>query len=331
MPLNPMGNFSFNHIDQQDDLYKTKTAAEIKQLFDSRGNELKTALNALITALQSTTTDNSGAENIGIQSITGVTGSNVQSALEDLRLQINAAVAGTIPNGSITEDKLAFDIATDAASVSIVDSGNKFTATNVEEALDELFTSANSVKTNVSGAIGSPATVNDTGSQLAGYITTEKGRIVSEVGDGSSADSLKYLIDRLIVRSDAIATAINAKGVASTSADTLAQLATKIGLISTGKKFASGTATSTSNGALTISGLNFTPSIVIARVSGSTKQSTALKFGSSALNNTGDISFSATNNGTVTDVNKMNFTASGFTIFDFTLLVNTLHTWLAIE
>lgn len=267
MPLNKMGNFTFKHIDQQDDLYKTKTATEIKVALDSQADELKIVLNALIDSLKSQVVDDSGAENIGIQPITNVTGTNVQSALEDLRLQINAAVAGTIPDGSITQSKLAFTIATDAASTTIADTGLHFTATNVEGALDELFTSANSVKTNVSSAIGLPATVDDTGATLAGYITTEKGRIVSEVGDGSSADSLKYLIDRLIVRSADIATAINAKGVASTSADTLAQMATKIGLISSGARTASGTIT-TSNFRIIVRGLSFAPRLVVLRRTG---------------------------------------------------------------
>lgn len=276
MPLNKMGNFTFKHVDQQDDLYKTKTAAEIKTALDSQPNELKAVLNALIDSLQATVVGDSGAKNLGVSAISGVTGANVQAVLEDLKLQINGAVAGSIPPGTITQDKLAFSIATNAASTTIADTGNHFTATNVEGALDELFTSANSVKTNVSGAIGSPATVNDTGAQLASKITTEKGRIASEVGDGSSADTLKYLIDRLIVRSDAIATAVNAKGVASTSADTLAQLATKIGLISAGGKSFEGTVTSPSGNAnftyangtiiasphVTVTGLDFTPSSV---------------------------------------------------------------------
>lgn len=273
-----MGAFTFDHTAQQDDLYKAKTATQIKTDFDSRANEVKTALNNALTVLKGTTVGDSGAKNLGVSPISGVVGTNTQAILEDLKLQINGAVAGSIPDGSITQAKLAFTIATDAASTTIADAGLHFVSTNVEGALDELFTSANSVKTNVSGAIGLPATVNDTGSQLAGYITTEKGRIASEVGDGTSADTLKYLTDRLVVRSDAIATAVNAKGVASTSADTLAQLATKIGLIPVGTKSLSGT-TSVSAGTLpfiaangssvsfkyiTVTGLDFTPSSVIA-------------------------------------------------------------------
>jgi hypothetical protein len=163
-----------------------------------------------------------------------------------------------------------------ASNISIADTESHFTATNVEGALDELFTSANSVKTNVSGAIGLPATVNDTGSQLAGYITTEKGRIASNMGDGSSADTLKYLVDRLGIRLDELATNVNTKGVTATSADTLTQLVTKVSQISTGKKSASGTVTSSAS-TLTfilgnnssygsyfvqVTGLDFIPSVI---------------------------------------------------------------------
>lgn len=106
MPLTKQGNFSFNHVDQQDDIYKVKSALEIKTAFDSRASDLKTTLNALIDSLKSTAVNDSGAENIAIEPINGVTGANVQSALEDLRVKINSAVAGAIPDGSITKTKL---------------------------------------------------------------------------------------------------------------------------------------------------------------------------------------------------------------------------------
>lgn len=264
MPLNKQGDFTFNHSNQQDDLYKGMTAAEIKAAFDSQAIELKATLNSLIDSLKSTGVDDSGAENIGIQPIFGVTGANVQSALEDLRLRVNEAVAGTIPDGSIGPEKLSFEVAADAEGVSVTDAGNHFTSTNVEGVLDELFTSANSVKTNVSSAIGLPATANDTGAQLASKITTEKGKLATEIGDGSSANTLQYLTDRLIVRSNAIATAVNAKGTPATSADTLAQLATKIGQISTGKKWAEGDVQAPSFPfTITVNGLDFTPSIIV--------------------------------------------------------------------
>jgi len=74
-----------------------------------------------------------------------------------------------------------------------------------------------------------------------------------------------------------IANAVNSKGVVATSADTFPTLATKIGQIGTGKKFAKGTVTSSAtrtqfmlgNGSyynafdVTVSGLTFLPSRII--------------------------------------------------------------------
>lgn len=320
-----MGDFTFNHVAQQDDLYKSMSAEQIKQAFDSRGNELKTVVNNLIDALQATT----GAGNIGATTIEGLTGTTVQSLIEslktlvdgkakstdvytklallsttagssgadliksspisgvkgstireilqDLKYQINAAVVGTIPNGSITKEKLAFSIATDDTQITVTDANNHFTATKLDGVLDELFTSADNMQKNVSNAIGSPATGSDTSEQLAGHITTEKGRIASNVGDGASTDSLKYLVDRLEIRTDELAANINVKGVPATSADTLAQLSTKVSQIPTGKKWASGYVTSGGNmyfqyasststmglPHVIVTGLTFKPSFII--------------------------------------------------------------------
>jgi hypothetical protein len=85
MPLNKMGDFSFNHADQQDDLYKAKTSAEIKQDFDSRGEQLKVKLNDLIDKLQSIVDGDSGADNVKATAIDGLTGTTVQSLLESLK------------------------------------------------------------------------------------------------------------------------------------------------------------------------------------------------------------------------------------------------------
>jgi hypothetical protein len=110
-----------------------------------------------------------------------------------------------------------------ATSISVADPSNKFTATNVEAALLELFTFASDGKT-------------------------------------------------------AVANAVTAKGVTASPSDTFPALATKIGQISTGKKFATGTtvsssattaferltaATIVSLPSVTVTGLGFTPQIVM--------------------------------------------------------------------
>jgi hypothetical protein len=94
MPFEKFSSFSFNHADQQDDLYKAKTSAEIKQDFDSRGEQLKIKLNDLIDQLQSIADGDSGADNIKATSITGLTGTTVQSLLESLKQFIDAESAG---------------------------------------------------------------------------------------------------------------------------------------------------------------------------------------------------------------------------------------------
>ncbi|MBE2923898.1 hypothetical protein HPJ95_05045 [Anoxybacillus flavithermus] len=60
-----------------------------------------------------------------------------------------------------------------------------------------------------------------------------------------------------------IANAITAKGVSASPTETFASLAAKIGQISTGKKWASGTVSVTSNVYLVVTGLTFKPSHVI--------------------------------------------------------------------
>lgn len=51
----------------------------------------------------------SGASNIGITAINGLTATTAQQALEGLKSQINDVVLGQIPDGSITKEKLTFE------------------------------------------------------------------------------------------------------------------------------------------------------------------------------------------------------------------------------
>jgi hypothetical protein len=106
MPLTKQGNFTFNHVDQQDDLYKSQSALEIKTDFDSRAEELKVTLNNLIDALNSTETGDSGAKNISSESIPGLVGNDVYSMMTSLKNQLDSTVLGVVPDGSITKIKL---------------------------------------------------------------------------------------------------------------------------------------------------------------------------------------------------------------------------------
>jgi hypothetical protein len=59
--------------------------AELKAQFDAAPDEVRVYLNKLIDALQKTTSGDSGAKNVGATSLSGVTGSDVQSILEGLK------------------------------------------------------------------------------------------------------------------------------------------------------------------------------------------------------------------------------------------------------
>jgi WD40 repeat protein len=67
----------------------------------------------------------------------------------------------------------------------------------VQGAIEQLFQSANSGKTAIAGAIGSPATSSDTFAQLAGLVTTGKGQIATATGNTSvnSSSTFQQLSD----------------------------------------------------------------------------------------------------------------------------------------
>lgn len=89
----------------------------LKAAFDESGNITQDFINSMIDELES-----EGAEKIGIHNIEGVSGDNVQGALESLKSQINEAVTGNIPDdslngsvlhaGAITERELGGDSVT---------------------------------------------------------------------------------------------------------------------------------------------------------------------------------------------------------------------------
>jgi WD40 repeat protein len=70
-----------------------------------------------------------------------------------------------------------------AGDIAISDTANNFSTDTVQGAIDQLFQSANSGKTAIAGAIGSPATSSDTFSQLATHITNGKQQIADATGN----------------------------------------------------------------------------------------------------------------------------------------------------
>lgn len=104
MTFDKMGNFTFDHSNQQDDLYKVKSAQEIKNAFDSRGNELKEALNRLIDQLGSSQVGNSAASNIGVTPFS-TSPNNLQGMIEWLKVQIDNVVLGQIPESTVVKPR----------------------------------------------------------------------------------------------------------------------------------------------------------------------------------------------------------------------------------
>ena len=78
------------------------SAQALKEYFDADPQQLCQAHNDLTDAL----TAPSAAEHIGFQSNSGIASTNVQGALNEIQQQVSGAVAGSIPNGSITAAKL---------------------------------------------------------------------------------------------------------------------------------------------------------------------------------------------------------------------------------
>ncbi|MBE2945898.1 hypothetical protein [Anoxybacillus flavithermus] len=120
--------------------------------------------------------------------------------------------------------------------------------TDVQTVLKNLFQFANSGKNSVASAIGSPASSSDTFSQLATHITNHKTSLANSLGSGSGVDSLQTLVNmRLQDLKNMLATNLTNKGQTASGTETLLNLINKVLNINTGKRWASGTATSSSS------------------------------------------------------------------------------------
>ena len=147
---------------------------ELKAYFDSSPEELRQAYNGLCDTLGT----GDAASGIGFQTTAGVPADNVQDAIENVQAQLDAAVMGNIPSGSVTGDKLAQDVR------------NRFTA---------IETAAATEVTNRTNAVSSEATVRanaDTNlqNQINSVQTTlnTKSRIICGyyIGDGAASRTI---------------------------------------------------------------------------------------------------------------------------------------------
>lgn len=109
----------------------TLSATQLKEYFDSSPEEIRVALNALIDDLLATTSSDSGAHNIGSETISGVNGNTVYAQLVDLKGIIDDVVLGDIPDDSLTNAKLDTDIKVGSlASLTTTDKSNVVSAVN---------------------------------------------------------------------------------------------------------------------------------------------------------------------------------------------------------
>jgi len=143
MPFLTKDTFTFDFAIQAD--YPNWTPTQTKQNFNARTEELRLALNAVVNILNATTSGASGAKNlamtpiasfgtqanvqdvvealilrlqavtaslsgakfIGVETIAGLTGNDVQTLLATLKIAIDNVALGAIPDGSLTDIKLS--------------------------------------------------------------------------------------------------------------------------------------------------------------------------------------------------------------------------------
>lgn len=92
------------------------SAADLKAYFDANPIQLMQAHNRLVKALTGTT----AAENLGFSSTAGITGDNIQDALEHVQQQLTNISLGSVPNGSISQEKLSAEVQSTLAQVASI-------------------------------------------------------------------------------------------------------------------------------------------------------------------------------------------------------------------
>lgn len=98
-------SFTFNHGEQSD--YPNWTPAQAKDNLNARSEEMRLALNVVANLLNATTSDASGADNVGIPETVAGSGTNVRDRADWLYAQILGVVLGAILDGSLTDAKLS--------------------------------------------------------------------------------------------------------------------------------------------------------------------------------------------------------------------------------
>ena len=107
MAFTPLNAFTFDHTAQLD--YPDWTPAEAKTNMNARGEELRLAFNVVVALLNSATLGASGSESIASPTIAGIAGNTVYAQIANLLAIAQAAQAGAILPGTITDAMLATD------------------------------------------------------------------------------------------------------------------------------------------------------------------------------------------------------------------------------
>ena len=116
---------------------------ELKAYFDSSPEELRQAHNGLCDALSA----NTAAAGLGFQRTAGVPADNVQAAVENVQAQLDAAVMGNIPSGSVTQDKLAQDVRDRFTAIENTAKSEASTRANADTALNSRMSAAETALT----------------------------------------------------------------------------------------------------------------------------------------------------------------------------------------
>jgi hypothetical protein len=268
--LNQMDDFTFKHTNQIDKIYQSyDSTADLKTALDSQAVELRNFINALVVLLNS-----DGANNITAKGITGVSPDTtiqglIQAVYDYVEGQIQDATTGAIPDGSILDVKLS------NGTGQIKDTVSTHIAQNASASV-----SGHVKLGTISGTALEGTYAGNMASQDAGKGASMVG--VQDVNNHFTGTTVETVLNELFTYANdgktQVANAVTAKGVSASSIDTFSTLATKIGQISTGKKWASGTVVATnaldksfyasSNQAfmkrsIQVSGLTFLPGLIV--------------------------------------------------------------------
>lgn len=200
-----------NNVSLQPDK-PTITASELKAVFDKAGVDIAGFLNSGSNNLFGQLEASTAASNIGIGTISGLTGSNVYALISDLYTKLTAS--GSIPtarlaDGSVTADKLA----TDSVTTSKILNSNVTTDKIANGNVTEIKIANNAVTTNKIGD------GNVTNAKLADNSVTGAKIVNGTISQVELDATLSGKIDTIATNTSAIATVANDLTIHKSSGD----------------------------------------------------------------------------------------------------------------